>query len=106
MIFNIFKIEIFESHHFNDVFLTIIKNKTSKERFASLFLQILDYQQFYLNLTAANLEGKATWLLEYEFLDAFKLSNMSYESVDSLAQSFDLKENNDTFQKYYNYNSV
>ena len=33
--------------------------------------RILNFQQFFLNLTQANEEGRAEWQLEYDFLDYF-----------------------------------
>ena len=33
--------------------------------------RILNFQQFFLNLTQANEEGRAEWQLEYDFLDYY-----------------------------------
>ena len=35
--------------------------------------RILNFQQFFLNLTQANEEGRADWQLEYDFLGYYGL---------------------------------
>ncbi|GAB6032178.1 Acid sphingomyelinase-like phosphodiesterase 3b, variant 2 [Chamberlinius hualienensis] len=66
--------------------------------------EILNYEQYYLNLTEANALETAEWELKYDFLSAFNLSNMSYESINQLTQNFAI-ENNTNFYKYLDFNS-
>ncbi|GAB6027556.1 Acid sphingomyelinase-like phosphodiesterase 3b, variant 2 [Chamberlinius hualienensis] len=67
--------------------------------------EILNYYQYYLNLSEANVLHKANWTEEYNFLDAYNLTDMSPQNIDRLVQGF---ANSDTtyFNKYYEYNSV
>ncbi|GAB6032176.1 Acid sphingomyelinase-like phosphodiesterase 3b [Chamberlinius hualienensis] len=66
---------------------------------------ITNYQQFYLNLTEANLMKVADWKLEYDLLSAYNLPNVSYESLFQLAQLFAIP-NDKYFGEYFFYNSV
>ena len=72
-------------------------NKTSGE--------ILDYFQYYLNMTAANLARKAHWLLEYQPTANYGISDVSAKSLDQLLKSFETPSS-ENFRKYYVYNSV
>ena len=50
-----------------------------------LVRRILNFQQFFLNLTQANEEGRAEWQLEYDFLDYYgQLTN----SLQTFATGF------------------
>jgi len=51
--------------------------------------RILNFQQFFLNLTQANEEGRAGWQLEYDFLDYYGLKDMTVSSVASLVASME-----------------
>ena len=66
---------------------------------------ILDYYQYYLNLTAANLLGEADWVLEYRAGAAYDLKNITGRSLHALVSSF-LVGHSSMFQKYFGYNSV
>lgn len=67
--------------------------------------QIVDYFQYYLNMTAANLANKAHWLLEYQAAATYPISDVSAKSLDQLVQSFEAPFS-ESFRKYYVYNSV
>ena len=72
-------------------------NKTSGE--------ILDYFQYYLNMTAANLARKSHWLLEYQPTANYGIKDVSAKSLDQLVKSFEPPPS-ENFRKYYVYNSV
>ena len=72
-------------------------NKTSGE--------IIDYFQYYLNMTAANLARKAHWLLEYQPTANYGIKDVSAKSLDQLVKSFETPSS-ENFRKYYVYNSV
>ena len=63
---------------------------------------ILDYEQYYLNLLETS--ETADWQLEYRAVETYNLSDLSAESLKTLAGRF--REDADLFQKYYLYNSV
>ena len=67
--------------------------------------EIIDYFQYYLNMSAANREGKAHWVLEYQATLTYGIGDVSAKSLDSLIASFD-EASSDNFRKYYLYNSV
>merc|ERR1712179_821435 len=48
--------------------------------------QIVDYHQFFLNLTKANEVNVAEWELEYSLLQYYNLSDMSVTSISSLLE--------------------
>ncbi|XP_054264443.1 acid sphingomyelinase-like phosphodiesterase 3b [Macrosteles quadrilineatus] len=66
--------------------------------------QVLDYTQFYLDLSLANERGKAEWRLEYNFTSYYGLTNISAGSLHELAASF--RHDTRAFDKYYQANSV
>ena len=49
--------------------------------------EVLDYFQFHLNLTAANLEGRAEWALQYSFLDYYGLEDMRAGTVEEMVEA-------------------
>ncbi|ESP00462.1 hypothetical protein LOTGIDRAFT_112062, partial [Lottia gigantea] len=65
---------------------------------------VLDFQQYFLNLTKANSENQGNWELEYQATSEFTLSDTSVSELDRLVQSF----HNDEFlfNKYLLINSV
>ena len=70
---------------------------------------VLDYQQYYMNLSSANRAGSIHWELEYQATSAYNISDVSAKSLHSLAQSFTdtTQEGGDgLFEKYFLYNSV
>lgn len=66
---------------------------------------VLDFKQYYLNLTQANSVGEPDWTLEYEAAAAYKLENITAESLNSLVSNF-LTEDSELFRKYFTHNSV
>lgn len=65
----------------------------------------LNYEQYYLNLSRANTAGNDQWLKEYDFLSAYDLPDLSYASLDRLAQTFNTSDRT-YFDRYFLYNSV
>lgn len=65
---------------------------------------IINYQQYFLNLTSANSIKQAKWTLEYDALKDYSLKNLSPRSWSGLAESF--KSNGQKLNKYLQYNSV
>ena len=52
--------------------------------FRFLFFQIIDYDQFYLDLAQANSAGTASWRLEYSFLEYYSLNEISATEMSNL----------------------
>jgi hypothetical protein len=66
--------------------------------------QVLDIDQFYLDLVAANTHGRSNWTLAYRFTSYFGVPDVGTGSLAALAKSFwtdDAK-----FGKYYAINDV
>jgi hypothetical protein len=59
-------------------------------------LQVIDYQQFYANLSEANIQKKISWKLEYEALSAYNMKDLSAESWMELVMR--AVKDEDTFQ--------
>ena len=53
---------------------------------------VLDYLQFHLNLTAANLEGRAEWVLQYSFLDYYGLEDMRASTVEGMVEAMEVDQ--------------
>eukprot|EP01105_Mastigella_eilhardi_P024182 TRINITY_DN6267_c0_g1_i1.p1 TRINITY_DN6267_c0_g1~~TRINITY_DN6267_c0_g1_i1.p1 ORF type:complete len:438 (+),score=133.18 TRINITY_DN6267_c0_g1_i1:167-1315(+) len=51
-------------------------------------LQLLDYANYLLDLSNANLYDDAEWFLDYNFRDAYKVSQIDVESMVSVYRSF------------------
>ncbi|KAL1117772.1 hypothetical protein AAG570_004087, partial [Ranatra chinensis] len=68
--------------------------------------QLLDYSQYYLDLTAANQKGEADWSLEYNFTSYYQLSEVSPKALHDLAQMFTTEEGKEVFGRYWVANSV
>merc|ERR1719320_1264252 len=66
--------------------------------------KIVDYDQFWLNLYQANLDGKADWQKLYSFVDYYKHGAPSAESITAIAK--EMRNNTETFKKYYAANTV
>ena len=64
----------------------------------------LDIEQYYLNLTEANLNGHAEWALEYKGSTYYGQPDMSTPSLHEITQSF--LDDNEIFNKYYTANGV
>ena len=65
---------------------------------------VVNIQQYYMNLTEANVDGTAKWELEYSATAAYGLHNVNSSSIGSLVESF--LTNQSLFNMYYEYNSV
>ncbi|KAK6188125.1 hypothetical protein SNE40_004376 [Patella caerulea] len=65
---------------------------------------VIDYKQYYLNLTEANSLHKADWKLEYQATEAFNIPDLSPTSLDRLSESF--RDNDYMFNKYLVINTV
>lgn len=64
----------------------------------SLF-QIYDYEQFYLDLRAANIKKSAEWVKEYDFLSYYKLKNVSPDELHNLAESLTRSNESPLFEQ-------
>ena len=69
-------------------------------------LQIIDIEQYYVNLTAANLQGEATWLLEYSYSDSYGVENVGAVAMHNLLTEFKVKTEICTLFSYYNHNII
>ncbi|KAK0157439.1 hypothetical protein PV328_011183 [Microctonus aethiopoides] len=67
--------------------------------------QILDYTQYYLDLSKANAIGRANWVIEYSLLDYYELKDISARSLHDLADRF-TQTNDNAFVRYYAANTV
>ena len=64
------------------------------------------YQQFFLNLTEANIVNNASqWRVEYDTSDDYGLDDIRPGKLHALVKDFSIRENK-LFSKYYKYNSV
>lgn len=66
---------------------------------------VLNYEQYYLNLSKANAQKTDNWEREYDFRGAYGLSDMSYSAINNVAQTFATSDRT-YFDKYFLYNSV
>jgi len=66
--------------------------------------QIIDYDQFYLDLAQANSAGNASWGLEYSFLEYYSLTHISAAEISNLV--LNIKDDKEVFKKYYKANTV
>lgn len=62
-------------------------------------IQVLDYTQYYLNLPEANLNGKASWLVEYSMLEYYDLQEITAITLHDLADRF-TQSNDYAFVRY------
>ncbi|XP_045465382.1 acid sphingomyelinase-like phosphodiesterase 3a [Harmonia axyridis] len=69
--------------------------------------QILDYTQYYLDLTTANLDNQAKWSVEYNFSAHYMINNITPLALHNLAEKLsNASGDNPTFNRYYRANSV
>jgi len=66
---------------------------------------ILNYDQYYLNLSAANIGGRANWQLEYKATEAYDINNISAKNLELEVKGF-FPSSSETFHQYYKYNKV
>ena len=64
-----------------DAFLVLQKKKKTR------LLQIHDYEQFYLDLRAANTNKTAEWIKEYDLTSYYKLKSVTTDELHNLAES-------------------
>jgi len=67
--------------------------------------RIVDYMQYFLNLTAANAAGHDSWTVEYRATEAYGISAVDAASLGQVLQWF-VEDPSDLFDRYYRYNSV
>ncbi|XP_066991452.2 acid sphingomyelinase-like phosphodiesterase 3b [Anabrus simplex] len=67
-------------------------------------LEVLDYVQFYLNLTSANIRQNAEWKNAYTFTTFYNVPNISLYSFTLLMSR--LNDNEQLFARYYEANSM
>jgi len=68
---------------------------------------VVDYTQYFLNLTAANNAGYDNWTVEYRATEAYGISAIDAESLSDLVKKFaNDSQSPDLFASYYRYNSV
>ncbi|KAI5703350.1 hypothetical protein M8J75_010701 [Diaphorina citri] len=61
---------------------------------------VLDFSQYYLDLSEANAKNEAVWQLEYNLTSYYGLNELSPRSLHELAQSFTLS-NSLLFERYH-----
>jgi len=70
-------------------------------------LCVVDYTQYFLNLTAANAAGRDNWTVEYHATQAYGISAVDAVSLSEVVQWFaNGSRSPDLFGRYYRYNSV
>nr|CAD7448111.1 unnamed protein product [Timema bartmani] len=74
--------------------------------FLAMFVKVLDYVQYYLDLMAANQRDQAEWQPEYNLSSYYGLNEVSPASLNNLAESFITLEGRPLFDRYYRANSV
>ena len=67
--------------------------------------KLMDYWQYYLNLTLTNSIGKPLWTLEYSFAEAYAVIELAPSCIQAVIESFGIVES-ETFKLYNLYNSV
>lgn len=67
--------------------------------------QVLDYTQYYLDLSDANMEGKANWRIEYSLLEHYGLHEITAITLHDLADRL-TQSNDNAFVRYYAANTV
>lgn len=68
---------------------------------------VVDYTQYFLNLTAATAASSDNWTIEYRATDAYGILSVDAASLSNVIQKFaDESQSPDLFMRYYRYNSV
>ncbi|KAJ8870069.1 hypothetical protein PR048_029080 [Dryococelus australis] len=75
-------------------------------KFDTISGQVLDYEQFYLNLVSANQRHQAEWLAEYNLTSYYGLPDVTAATLSDLAERFITQEGAPLFARYYRVNSV
>jgi len=69
--------------------------------------RVVDYTQYFLNLTAADAANRDNWTVEYCATEAYGISAVDAESLSDLVKKFaNDSQSPDLFTRYYRYNSV
>ncbi|ENN77739.1 hypothetical protein YQE_05809, partial [Dendroctonus ponderosae] len=70
--------------------------------------EVFDYTQYYLDLSTANNNGKADWVVEYNFSTYYGINDITPLNLHTLADKFtqETSTENSVFNKYYKANSV
>lgn len=68
--------------------------------------RIVDYSQYYVNLTNANVDRSAVWVKEYQASDAFGVRDLSPSALGEVIVSFNNETETALFDRYYLHNSV
>ncbi|KAJ3641479.1 hypothetical protein Zmor_027986 [Zophobas morio] len=70
--------------------------------------QVLDYTQYYLDLSQANSKskGEANWSIEYTFSSYYGISEITPNTLHQLADKLTAVNHNTFFDRYYTANSV
>jgi len=68
--------------------------------------RIVDYFQYFINLTMANAAQRADWIEEYQATKAFETSNVSPSALYDVILKFISKPDSELFDRYYLHNSV
>jgi len=76
-------------------------------RYSRQSRRIVDYIQYFLNLTAANTAGRDNWTVEYRATQAYGISAIDAASLSEVVQQFvNGSHSPDLFGRYIRYNSV
>jgi len=69
--------------------------------------RVVDYTQYFLNLTAADTTGHDNWTVEYHATETYDISDVDAESLSDLVKKFANDSHSpNLFARYYRYNSV
>lgn len=64
----------------------------------------LDYEQFFLNLKAANEKNQSNWVSLYNFTKVYNLPSADHQQMGQLSRK--LRSNKSLFDNYYKLNGV
>ncbi|KAJ9589135.1 hypothetical protein L9F63_017574, partial [Diploptera punctata] len=67
---------------------------------------VLDYRQYYLDLSTANQRDVAEWQTEYNLSDYYGLREVSALELHKLVENFASPDGTNLFTRYYRANSV
>lgn len=68
--------------------------------------RIVDYSQYYVNLTKANADRNANWIKEYQASDAYGVRDLTPSALSQVILNFQSETETVLFDRYYQYNSV
>jgi len=68
--------------------------------------RVLDYTQYFLNLTAANAAARDNWTVEYRATDAYGVPTVDAASMDTVVRRFSDARSSALLSRYFRYNSV